>query len=63
MTVGNHNHACEQEDHDKHIFVRHLPKLITVKLVLRDPSSDGIDPVREFSAVLFGVGNMIEVAI
>ena len=59
MTVGNHNHACEQEDHDKHIFVRHLPKLSTVKLV-KDPSSGGIDPVREFCAVLFGVGNMID---
>jgi hypothetical protein len=63
MTVGNHNHACEQEDHDKHIFVRHLPKIITVKLV-RDPISVGIDPVRELVPVVFcDVGNTIEVAI
>jgi len=30
---------------------------------VKDPSSGGIDPVREFCAVLFGVGNMIVVVV
>ena len=43
-----------------HVLARHLLKSRVVKLV-RDPISVGIDPVKEFPAVLCGVRNTIEV--
>ena len=55
MKVGNHYNQSSEHDYVNAI-ARHLPKLRVVKLV-RDPISVGIDPVREFTSVFFGVGN------
>ena len=60
MKIGNHHNQSSEKEYVR-VIARHLPKSRKVKLV-RDPISVGIDPVREFLAVVFcGVGNTIEV--
>jgi hypothetical protein len=57
MKVGSHHNQSSEQDYVK-LIARHLPKLRIVKLE-RDPISVGIDPVKEFPAVLCrGVRNV-----